>query len=51
MTIIVGSDETEVHRVAVRACKILNASGKYVFVTAYQISENPSVIDHTKSDG
>jgi hypothetical protein len=46
-----NADEVDWKEVAVHACKILNASGKYVFVTAYQISENPSSIDHAKSDG
>jgi hypothetical protein len=46
-----NADEVGWTDVAVHACKILNASGKYVFVTAYQISENSSAIDHAKSDG
>jgi len=46
-----NADEVGWTDVAVHACKILNASGKYIFVTAYQISENSSAIDHAKNDG
>lgn len=33
------------------ACKILNASGKNVFVTAFQLSANASAVDHARDDG
>lgn len=46
-----NADEVGWKEVAVHACKILNASGKYVFVTASQISYNSSAVDHAKRDG
>jgi hypothetical protein len=46
-----GSDEVNWKDVAVHACKILNASGQYLFVTASQLAEKASAIDHARSDG
>lgn len=46
-----NADEVNWKEVAVHACKILNASGKYMFVTAFQRSEYSSTIDHAKRDG
>lgn len=46
-----GSDEVQWKDVAVHACKILNAKGRYVFVTASQIVMNANAIDQARSDG
>ncbi len=46
-----GSDEVGWKDVAVHACKILNSSGDYLFVTAAQLSTNASIIDHARHDG
>ena len=46
-----GSDEVQWKGVAVHGCKILNASGKYVFVTATQLMMNANAIDHARGDG
>ena len=46
-----GSDEVQWKDVAVHACKILNASGNYLFVTASQLVTNANAIDHARSDG
>lgn len=46
-----GSDEVNWKDVAVHACKILNASGQYLFVTASQLAANASAIDHARGDG
>ena len=46
-----GSDEVQWKDVAVHGCKILNASGNYLFVTASQLVMNASAIDHARSDG
>lgn len=46
-----GADEVQWKDVAVHACKILNASGRYLFVTAEQRSENASAIDNAQDDG
>ena len=47
----IGSDEIGWKDVAVHACKILNASGAYLFVTASQIMVNASAIDHARGTG
>jgi hypothetical protein len=47
----VGSDEIGWKEVALHACKILNASGRYLFVTASQRTFNASAIDHARGDG
>lgn len=46
-----ASDEVRWKDVAMHACKILNASGSYLFVTASQLVENPAAIDHALDDG
>jgi hypothetical protein len=46
-----GSDEIGWKDVAVHACKILNASGEYLFVTTTQLIMNASAIDHARGDG
>lgn len=46
-----GADEVRWKEIAVHACKILNASGTYLFVTAEQMSFNASAIDHARDDG
>lgn len=46
-----GADEIAWKDVAVHACRILNADGKILFVTASQMFENASAIDHAQSDG
>jgi hypothetical protein len=46
-----SSDEVGWKDVAVHACKILNASGSYLFVTSHQLMANASAIDHARSDG
>jgi hypothetical protein len=46
-----GSDEVRWKDVAVRACKILSASGAYLFVTASQIMDNASAVNHARDDG
>jgi hypothetical protein len=46
-----GSDEINWKDVAVHACKILNAMGHYLFVTASQLAINASAIDHAREDG
>jgi hypothetical protein len=46
-----GSDEVRWKDVAVHGCKILNASGKYLFVTTSQLETNASAIGHARSDG
>ena len=46
-----GSDEVRWKEVAVHSCKILNASGEYLFVTASQLMSNASALDHARSDG
>ena len=46
-----GSDEVRWKDVAVHACKILNASGDFLFVTSSQLIANASVIDHARDDG
>lgn len=47
----VGSDEVHWKDVAVHATKILNASGRYLFVTASHLSSNADAIDHARNDG
>src|SRR5581483_10690380 len=37
--------------VAVHACKILSASGSYLFVTASQLIDNASAVNHARGDG
>lgn len=46
-----GSDEVGWKDIAVHACKIMNASGKYLFVTASQLLNNASAINHARDDG
>lgn len=46
-----GADEVQWKDVAVHACKILNASGRYLFVTAWQRSDNANAIDQAVGDG
>lgn len=46
-----SSDEVGWKDVAVHACKILSASGAYLFVTPLQIMMNASAIDHARADG
>jgi hypothetical protein len=46
-----GSDEVRWKDVAVHACKILSASGSYLFVTASQLIENVNAVDHARKDG
>jgi hypothetical protein len=46
-----GADEVQWKDVAVHACKILNASGDYLFVTAWEMMSNASAIDHAGEDG
>ena len=44
-------DEVHWKDVAVHACKILSASGAFIFVTASQIADNANAIDHARDDG
>lgn len=46
-----GSDEVRWKDVAVHACKILSASGAYLFVTASQLMDNASAVNHARDDG
>ncbi|HEV2303254.1 MAG TPA: ATP-binding protein [Stellaceae bacterium] len=46
-----ASDEVNWKDVAVHACKILNASGRYLFVTASQLAVNANAVDHARGDG
>lgn len=46
-----ASDEVHWKDVAIHACKILSASGTYLFVTTSQLSSNASDIDHARDDG
>jgi hypothetical protein len=46
-----GSDEVGWKDVAVHACRILNAGGEVLFVTASQLINNVSAVDHARSDG
>lgn len=46
-----GSDEVQWKDVAIHACKILNASGSYLFVTASQRTMNADAVDHASKDG
>lgn len=46
-----GSDEVRWKDVTVHAVRILNASGRYLFVTAQQLIFNASAIDHARTDG
>lgn len=46
-----GSDEARWKEIAVHACRILNASGRYLFVTADQLIHNASAVDHARGDG
>lgn len=46
-----GADEVHWKEVAVHACKILNAGGRYMFVTALQLISNPNAIDQARGDG
>ena len=47
----IGAEEVHWKDVAVHACKILNASGNYLFVTPFQLMTNANAIDHARSDG
>jgi hypothetical protein len=47
----IGSDEIQWKDVAVHGCKILNASGNYLFVTASQLVMNASAIGYARGDG
>ena len=44
-------DETEWLDVGLHACRILNATEKVLFVTAWQIGEAPAAIDRARQDG
>lgn len=46
-----GVDEIAWKDVAVHACRILNASGQVLFVSASQMLGNASAIDHAQHDG
>lgn len=46
-----GADEVRWKDVAVHACKILSASGSYLFVTASQLIANANAVDHARKDG
>ncbi len=46
-----GADEVQWKDVAVRSCRILNASGRYLFVTAWQLITSANAIDHARGDG
>lgn len=44
-------DELKWLDVAVHACKLLNATGKYIFLTPMETRMAPMVIDHARGDG
>ena len=46
-----AADEVGWKDVTVHACKILNASGRFLFVTSYQLLTNTDAIDHARGDG
>lgn len=46
-----GSDEVKWKDVAVHACKILNASGRYLFVSSSELMSNPDAVDQARGDG
>jgi hypothetical protein len=46
-----GTDEVRWKDVAVHSCKILSASGKYLFVTASQLIANADAVNHAQGDG
>lgn len=46
-----ASDEVRWKDVAVHACKILNASGKFLFVTTSQLMAHANAVDHARGDG
>ncbi len=46
-----GADEVRWKDVAVHACRILSASGSYLFVTASQLRTNANAVDHARKDG
>ncbi len=46
-----GCDEIKWKDVAVHACRILNASGRYLFVTPSQLMDNPDAVDQARGDG
>ncbi len=46
-----ASDEVMWKDVAVHACKILNTSGKCLFVTASQLSTHADAVNHARDDG
>jgi hypothetical protein len=46
-----ASDEVNWKDVTVHACKILNGSGRFLFVTSYQLLSNADAVDHARGDG
>lgn len=46
-----GADEVRWKEIAVHAVKILNASGRYLFVTADQLGRHADAIGHARDDG
>ncbi len=46
-----AADEVGWKDVTVHACKILNASGRFLFVTSFQMLTNTDAVDHARGDG
>jgi hypothetical protein len=46
-----GSDEVRWKEVAIHAVRILSGSGDYLFITADQLMNNSSAVDHARGDG
>lgn len=46
-----AADEVSWKDVTVHACKILNASGRFLFVTSYQLLSNTDAVDQARGDG
>lgn len=46
-----ASDEVGWKDVTVHACKILAASGRFLFVANHQSYSNPNAVDHARADG
>jgi hypothetical protein len=44
-------DELNWQDIAVHACRILNASGKYIFLTPVESRMTPMMVDHAEGDG
>ncbi len=44
-------DEVKWTEVAVHACKILNQTGKFVFLSSSELEESPDMVDQARSDG